>query len=456
MTKLPMSFRTKFTELLGQADAEQLFTAIDNETKKAFRLNPLKPNFEQVSLPLTEPLKLIDDAYVGQINGRSVEQLAGYVYSQDPAAMYVAQVAAVQPGEYVLDLCAAPGGKTTQLASGMLQKGILVANEINQGRAKILLENVERSGIKNAVVLNESPQRLSPVFANFFDKIVVDAPCSGEGMFRKDPGAVEYWSPDYVLTCQARQKEIVTEAYKMLKPGGRLIYSTCTFSPEEDEQIVEFLLEEFSDLELVPIELHEEFDPGRPEWGTSGLEALKYTARFWPQKGFGEGQYVAVLQKKAAENESGKTVALTDFKRSKVDWSKTPVPEFLQALNQPKSLFSFDKLELSNEHVFLPILNPAALKGIRVLRNGLELGEIKKKRFVPHHHFAQALDVDITPAVELTSEVEFEKFAHGEALPVTTDVRGYCLVAYQGKAFSWGKIGQDKILKNFYPKGLRL
>lgn len=457
MIDLPIEFTEKFTGLLGNDEANKLFNALQEPTKKAFRLNPLKSGYKEVKQDLTEKLALIKDAYVGQIDGHSIEQLAGYVYSQDPAAMFVAEAAAVHPGERVLDLCAAPGGKTTQLASGLHQQGVLVANEINQSRAKTLLENVERWGIQNSLVLNESPARLVPYFTGFFDKIVVDAPCSGEGMFRKDPVAVKYWSPDYVATCQIRQQEIVSSAYAMLRPGGRLIYSTCTFSPEENEQIVEYLLGQFSDMKLVPIQTRAEFDPGHPEWGTTGNAELRYTARFWPQRNFGEGQFVAILEKSSAVavNESHVAAQLMAFDSRKNVFDQDAIREFFAKIKQTDLLSGKRQPTISNNHVFLPIINPAAIKGLRILRNGLELGELKKKRFLPHHQLVQILDPDSVPFIKLNSDEEFRKFVHGETIKVESPLRGFLPVAYQHKIFSWGKLGNDGILKNFYPKGLR-
>ena len=240
---LPIEFVEKYKNLLGEEESSKFFTAIDSPSKKGFRLNPLKNNYQDVQYSLKEPIEFTKDGYYGEISGRDSEWTGGYVYSQDPSAMYPAVSLNVKPGDKVLDLCAAPGGKSTALASLLDDTGLLVANEISKSRAKDLRENLERWGATNVVVTNESPDRLSKKLTHFFDKILVDAPCSGEGMFRKDPAATQYWSPEYVLTCQTRQKEILSEAMKMLKPGGEIVYSTCTYSPEEDEEIVAWLVE---------------------------------------------------------------------------------------------------------------------------------------------------------------------------------------------------------------------
>lgn len=295
MLELPNSFKEKYIELLGEKTADQLFKAMNQDSKKAFRVNTLK-NQVKISYSLAKPVPEINHAYYGEISGEDPEWVAGYVYSQDPAAMFPAAISGVKPGDRVLDLCAAPGGKTTALGEQLKNKGLLVANEISSTRAKILRENIERWGISNALITNESPEKLTPVFPDYFDVILVDAPCSGEGMFRKNPEAIDYWSQDYVLVCQKRQETILNEAVKMLKPGGRLVYSTCTFSPEEDEQIVEWLVDEYGFSILGTHIKNDHISVGHPKWANDDQNLTK-TLRFWPQDGIGEGQFVAVLQK---------------------------------------------------------------------------------------------------------------------------------------------------------------
>ena len=264
MLNLPNEFKTKYEKLLGTKKAQELFAAMNEESKKAFRINTLKPT--KVSYELTDSVPQINSAYYGEVSGEDPEWVSGSVYSQDPAAMFPAAISGVRPGERVLDLCAAPGGKTTALGEQLKGEGLLVANEISATRVKALRENIERWGISNALITNESPEKLVPIFSEFFDVILVDAPCSGEGMFRKNPEAIGYWSQDYVLTCQNRQKEILNEAVKMLQPGGRLIYSTCTFAPEEDEQIVSWLNKEYGFTILDTGIQANKIDVGQPEW----------------------------------------------------------------------------------------------------------------------------------------------------------------------------------------------
>ena len=290
---LPKDFIEKYQNLLGD-EAEDFLASLDEKSVIGFRLNPLKRHYKDVDYDLTASVPFSQDGFIGKVSGRSLEHQAGYVYSQDLSAMYVAAVANAQPGDKVLDLCAAPGGKSTQLAEQLNNQGLLVSNEINTKRAKILAENMERIGAKNVIITNESPDNLAKVFKGYFDKIVVDAPCSGEGMFRKDHSAVKYWHKDYPDECAHRQKLILEEAMKMLKTGGELVYSTCTFAPEEDEQIVAWLLENY-DLTLEPINKYDGMDSGRPEFA-DGNKDLDKTIRLITQYFEGDGQFLAKVK----------------------------------------------------------------------------------------------------------------------------------------------------------------
>lgn len=244
----PHGFKEKYQHLLGE-DAAAFFATFDQEAVAAFRTNPLK----EAQKVFDDPIPNTPWGHYGKVSGKSIEHATGLVYSQEPAAQIVAQVAQPKPGMKVLDLAAAPGGKTTQLLSYLDNQRLLVSNEIHKGRSKILVENVERFGARNVLVTNESADRLAKVFSGFFDLIVLDAPCSGEGMFRKQPDAMDYWSVEYPRECSLLQREILEDAVKMLVQGGSLVYSTCTWAPEENEEIVSWLLENY-DLELETIE----------------------------------------------------------------------------------------------------------------------------------------------------------------------------------------------------------
>ncbi|OYR87419.1 RsmB/NOP family class I SAM-dependent RNA methyltransferase [Lactobacillus taiwanensis] len=459
---LPAEFIEKYQKLLGE-ESNNFFEAIDKQSKKGFRLNPLKYNYQDVQYSLKEPIEFTSDGYYGGVSGRDSEWTGGYVYSQDPSAMYPAVALDVKPGDIVLDLCAAPGGKSTALASALRNEGVLVANEISRSRAKDLRENLERWGATNVVVTNESPDRLAKKLPAFFDKILIDAPCSGEGMFRKDPDAMQYWSQEYVITCQTRQKEILAEAMKMLKPGGEIVYSTCTYSPEEDEEIVAWLVENYN-LKVEPLKLFKGMSSGRPDWTGANLPDLKETVRLWFQNGVGEGQFVARLRntEENSNNESKtekrkkkrqKKTTVTRLNKEEIATVEKVITNFVL----PTGLENWQKEVLqSNGHVFVPALDPEILNDLHILNNGVELGLLKKKRFEPSHQLAEVLgQKEQRQLINFEDKANYERYLHGETIKVDSKLRGFVLVAYRNHIFSFGKIGNDQILKNFYPKGLR-
>lgn len=463
MLNLPDSFKDKYIGLLGEEKANQMFLALSNESKKAFRINTLQEN-QIVSYSTNKKVPDIPNAYYGEISGQDPEWVSGSVYSQDPAAMFPAFVANVKPGDKVLDLCAAPGGKTTALGEKLKGQGLLVANEISTSRAKILRENIERWGISNAMVTNNDSESLAQKFPSFFDLVLVDAPCSGEGMFRKNPEAIKYWSPDYVLTCQKRQKEILEQAVKMVKNGGELVYSTCTFSPEEDEEIVSWLVEtQGFEIQTIKNIHSNKISFGHPEWSKTHLTKLSRTLRFWPQDDLGEGQFVAVLRKpgQVSESKEAKSKKRKNKNRQRLNLTNKErelVNKVLDKFNMSSELanWSYEAL-VRKEHVFIPALNDFNLTGVHVLNNGIELGILKKNRFEPGHQLAEVLGHQPQKQViELGSRDDYLSYLHGETLRLKTDLRGFVLVGYKNKIFSFGKITGNGVLKNFYPKGLRI
>lgn len=458
MPKLPKEFIDKYRKLLGTEKSEQLFNAIKQPERKAFRINSLK-ELKSIRYSTSNPVLSISNAYYGQISGQDPEWVSGTVYSQDPAAMFPAVITQAQPGQRILDLCAAPGGKSTALGEQLAGKGVLVANEISNSRARILRENIERWGITNSLITNDSPEKLATQFPVFFDKILVDAPCSGEGMFRKNIAATEYWSQDYVLVCQNRQKKILTEAIKMLKAGGELIYSTCTFAPEENEQVVSWLMDVYG-FKILPIELsNSSVDHGHPDW-SNGNTDLKNALRFWPYDNLGEGQFVAKLvkPKETTIASSSKKVRFNKKKsgnNSLLRQQTLFVSEILNQFELPKSISDWKKSAcVSHDHVFIPAIKKQDLH-TKILDNGIELGVLKKNRFEPSHHLAMVLgQIEQTRVLNLTDE-EFASYLHGETLPVKSHLKGFVLVSCRDFIFSFGKITGNGILKNFYPKGLR-
>ncbi len=353
--------------------------------------------------------------------GRHPYHEAGLYYIQEPSAMAVAELLDPQPGERILDLCAAPGSKTTQIAARMKNRGLLVSNEIHPVRAKILSQNVERFSAANVLVTNEEPARLAERFPTFFDRILVDAPCSGEGMFRKDETARNEWSPENVKLCAARQAEILEQAARMLAPGGRLVYSTCTFAPEEDEGTIQWFIDRHDEYLVEKVPAYAGFSPGRPEWVDGGQDALRDTFRIWPHKVDGEGHYTAVLRKKGASDWTEEEDAYlsrassTDKKKHNVQsggierknkavfskqssggigeevWSvwrqfcKETYLVFPAAVSEEEVS---RRMILYGEQLYLLPEGIRSLDGLKVLRPGLHLGTVRKNRFEPSHALA--------------------------------------------------------------------
>ena len=343
--------------------------------------------------------------------------------------MAPAVLLAPQPGEKILDLCAAPGGKTTQIAGKMAGKGLLVCNEIHPKRAKILSQNVERMGISNALVLNEAPAALAQRFPGFFDRILVDAPCSGEGMFRKEAAAVADWTEELVDMCARRQGEILDAAAKMLRPGGRLVYSTCTFAPQEDEEAVASFLAR-----------HPDFAPEKVDapWFTPGENG---SFRLWPHKLLGEGHFAAVLRRMDGNGEDGNSVSGAPLPSGWVSFARE------QGIQLPagKAVRFGDTLFWAPEEM-------PDISRLRVLRPGLELGTLKKDRLEPAHALALWLRPREGDARLAPDSPELAGYLRGETIPGTG--RGYRLVCAGEYTLGWAK-GDGQILKNHYPKGLR-
>lgn len=333
------------------------------------------------------------------------------------------------PGERICDLCAAPGGKTTQIAGRMQGTGFLLCNEINPKRAKVLSRNIEQLGVANALVTNEHPQNLANRFPGFFDRVLVDAPCSGEGMFRKEEAAVTDWSQETVEMCARRQAEILHSAATLVRPGGRLVYSTCTFSPEENEEtIVRFL------------ESHPDFSPETVDapWFQPGENG---TWRMWPHKLLGEGHFAAVLCRSGDERPDPVRVpgiALPPL------WNRF-AKDLGIVLPTGKAVTFGQSLYWAPEE--MPDLNR-----LKVLRPGLELGLVKKDRFEPAHALALWLHTCNTIQDYAPDSPEIAAYLHGDVVP--SSQTGWCLVTTGGYSIGWGK-GDGSVLKNHYPKGLR-
>jgi len=415
----PAGFLEKYEALLGE-EFPAFKASFDEPAQPAFRANPLKQQSEAFEEKMAENRW----GYYGKVSGKSIAHATGLVYSQEPAAQAVAELAAPEPGMKVLDLCAAPGGKSTHLLSFMNNEGLLVSNEISSKRSKILVENIERFGARNAVILNESPERLAKVFPGYFDLIVIDAPCSGEGMFRKDPDAMDYWTPDYPMECSILQREIVEEAVRMLAPGGSLVYSTCTWAPEEDEAMTAWILEEYPYFEK------------------------QAESKCWPHLQKGEGQYLVKLV-------DGREPEGARLKPAKSNINKAQ-KELWQAFEKESLTTRLDGIfQVFGDQLYLLPEETPDLGKLRIARNGLHLGTFKKKRFEPSFALGMALSqAEVRQHVKV-SEEEFAKYVAGETIPVADPaVKGWVQVLAKDNGLGFAKVA-NQTLKNYYPKGLR-
>ena len=452
--KLPESFLTRMQQMLGD-EYEPFLASYDQPAARGLRVNLLKAGPE-LTLPFpTSPVEWCPTGhrYSGELRpGLHPWHDAGVYYIQEPSAMAVAEIAAPQPGERVLDLCAAPGGKTSHLASLAGDQCLLISNEIHPQRARILSRNVERMGICNAAVLNETPDRLAERFPGFFDCIVVDAPCSGEGMFRKEPVALEEWSEENVALCASRQDEILDAALQMLAPGGRLIYSTCTFAPAEDEGTLSRLLERYPELELADLPEAPGFVPARADWYIPAAPGIEKAVRLFPHRLCGEGHFAAKLVRRGEEGIRRSAPVSSARKPGKKPDLSTWEEFCRQTLTEPIS----GRLEVAGDTLSLLPETLPDLSGLRVIRAGLTLGQLKKGRFEPDHALAMALRPDaVRQTLDLTADdPRALSYLKGEAISGSPELSGYVLVTVDGFPMGWGKASKGTV-KNHYPKGLR-
>lgn len=456
---LPKEFESRMKEFLGD-EYKDFAYCYENDNYQALRINTLKVSDDRKKSVLDEfscskSVPWAEDGYYyepEQRPGKHPYHEMGLYYIQEPSAMSAAAMLSPKPGLRILDLCAAPGGKSTQLASYLSQEGLLVANEINAARAKILSLNIERMGIKNAIVTNEESGRLALRFPAFFHGILVDAPCSGEGMFRKNPEAIEEWSPQNVANCALRQSEILDNAATMLLPGGTLVYSTCTFAKEENEDTIVSFLDRHPEFELM--------DYDAP-WFEGARDNLKGAYRLWPHKLHGEGHFAAILKKSGVlDLEDAHTKESKEKNKALSKDKQKLLEEFVNGALDAKMANEIigGKLSCFGEQLYLLPKGAPSLNGIRVLRSGLHIGEFKKNRFEPSHALALALN---SSQVKSSVSVELEDprclaYFRGEAINISDlgNVKGWTLMCINDFSAGWGKANAGT-LKNHYPKGLR-
>lgn len=523
MTELPVPFQERMRTMLGE-EYTAFAESYEMPRFRGLRVNTGKispDEFEKISpfpvsrIPWTENgFFYSNDVFPAQ----HPLYAAGVYYLQEPSAMTPASRLPVSEGDRVLDLCAAPGGKATELAAKLHGTGMLVANDISQARAKALLRNLELFGTKRFLVTNETPERLAEVFEGWFDKVLVDAPCSGEGMFRKNPEAAAEWSPEKVKKLAGQQKQITEAAVSMLCPDGWMLYSTCTFSAEENEQVIHALLEKHPELELCRIAGYEGFSEGRPEWA-DGDERLRSCVRIWPHKMEGEGHFLALLHKTdgnssvSAEQAAVPGSAETEYRAVRAERTvhgrredavrpeqkrllkktgrkknshekkeratassdgmtkekESLFRDFLHAVTDRETVQEMlrggtadgVRLECRGDRAYLVTDLPYGVGGLHFLRNGLYIGEWKKNRFEPSQPLAMAADQAQLKAVlmlEMT-DTRAAQFTRGETLLLTEvetkDLKnGWVLVCVDRFPLGWGKLA-GQIVKNKYPSAWR-
>lgn len=461
MIKLPEKFENKMKELL-QDEYDDYLQCYDEPRYYGLRVNTNKISVEDflkiAPWPLT-PVPWIPNGFY--YDGDKIQPskhpyyFAGLYYLQEPSAMTPASRIPVEPGERVLDVCAAPGGKATELGAKLKGEGVLIANDISNSRARGLLKNLELFGIGNMMVISEEPGKLVEYFPEYFDKILIDAPCSGEGMFRKDKKMVKAWEEHGPEFFSKLQRSIITQAAAMLKPGGMILYSTCTFDPLENEKTVEYLLETCPEFKICDMEGYEGFCEGIPKYVENHSEEYRKTVRIFPHKMQGEGHYLALV-KKGDDN--------TERKNEKTAKPKSGAKKLPEELEQFLKELAWDidksRLDIREERVYYMPENLPMLKGVRFLRSGLLLGEVKKNRFEPSQALAMCLKKEEYPRIlDLpVSDDRVIKYLKGETLDVeditSRKEKGWYLVCVDGYPLGFGKLA-NQTLKNKYLPGWR-
>ncbi len=446
---LPPAFAARMRAQLG-ADADKYFAALDAPFLRGLRLNPYKP-LSPAALNAVPgvlgavPWYLAYGRYLRLDSTAGADPLhgAGAYYLQEPSAMAPVAVLAPKPGETVLDLCAAPGGKSTQIAGEMAGQGLLVCNEPVPSRAKTLSRNIERMGVPHALVVSAEPEQLAPLWPELFDAILADAPCSGEGMFRRHPETRAEWSEQAPAGCAARQQRILSCAERMLRPGGRLVYSTCTLNHEENEQVVQWLLKRCPSLHTVAFSL--------PIGDGRALDAPQGMLHLYPHQLAGEGHFVALLQKDGAPVDDTELAPAAQRLQPPVKPLCAAYAAFAQDMGCAERLPQ-PNAQLGDALLSAPPLPP--LRGVKVLRTGVQLGTLKGKVFAPDHALAMALPAPYALPTVALDRADALRYQRGETLPAPETLRGYALATYEGLALGFGKASGGQ-LKNHYPKGLR-
>ena len=450
MKQLPIDFTNRMKVLLGD-EYDAYIKAVNEPAVKAFRVNTSKisiDDFEKINPFGKDKISYVDGGYYLNFEkvGNHPFHHAGMIYVQEPAAMAPAECVDIEPDAYVLDMCAAPGGKSTQIKNKLGDNGLLVSNEIIPSRCKILTGNIERLGLKNCVTTCMDTSRLAKFFPDTFDVIMVDAPCSGEGMFRKEQIAIDEWSQENVNKCASRQAEILENAVKCLKSGGTIIYATYTFSLEENEMTVDSFLKSHPDFEIIPVtERVQKATSDGIKFDGCTCENIGFSRRFYPHKNAGEGQFMAVLR-----HNGEKTPYIKFIKKqtSKID------SVLIKFLNDTLNDYNKEDIYLYGD---TPVFfgGDIEIKKGTAFMCGVTIGEIKKNYVLPHHQFFMAYGSGFKRKIDLAPDSDdIQKYLRGEEIK-TDCPNGWAAVTVCGVAVGGAKVSNG-VAKNHYPKGLRI
>jgi len=475
---LPEDFISRM-QILLQEEADIFFKSYTKPTAYGLRVNLLKygDSFSEKALPFTlSPIAWAREGFYAvpeEHPGKHPLHEGGAYYIQEPSAMSAVSLLDPKPGETICDLCAAPGSKSTQIAGRMDGTGLLVSNEIIPERSKILSQNIERFGVRNCVACNEPPEKMAAHFPLFFDKILVDAPCSGEGMFRKDNNAIHEWSAKQIQICRKRQAMILECASQMLTPGGVLVYSTCTFAPEENEQMIAWFLNRHPDY---IIEDWRDFLPknsglegGRSNFLSNGNDLKgrhsnslpndndpENMLRLWPHNLKGEGHFAARLRKTGEPAKQKNPKKTRRKKQADISGYQEFAEQFIDSKSALNAKFLTEKgtFQYFGDSLYWIPAQMNTLTGLKTVRAGLHLGIRKKNRLEPAHALAMALTPKDAIWQADCSYADAIRYLRGEPIPCDSTFRSWTLICYQGISLGWGK-AQNGLLKNHYPKGLR-